>query len=314
LEKENKYIILLLPMGVRKMIFTPAEVSVLLCSAKFGVDWNTVKEVILSDLIVRGHIRPEKKLLGTMLVPTEKARRAHEIQVLRQYELKLLEEFGKKGVAIAQYMEGSKGFKSFKYMDKLVEWSQREGLIRLEKGRLAHKHLPTERGEELSREWRRRLESLQDEISKAYSSGEEEGKRIMGRYLPWVRIMQHITADEEKPKWLKMTGMAKYSNILKIMSALLIGDAGMMMTVDYLISSATSEKTIKYLKPEESTKILDDGKFNEDEEIEAYYPTVYSRKVIKLQETTQEEAKFCISCGQKIKIDVKFCPECGEQQ
>lgn len=144
------------------MIFTPAEVSVLLCSARFGVNWNTVKEVILSDLIVRNHIRPEKKILGTMLVQTEKARRAYEIQVLRQYELKLLSEFGKKGIAIAQYMEGSKGFKSFKYMDELVEWSQREGLIRLEKGRLAHKHLLTERGEELSREWRRRLESLQD--------------------------------------------------------------------------------------------------------------------------------------------------------
>ena len=92
-------------MGVRKMIFTPAEVSVLLCSARLGVDWNAVKEVILSDLIVRGHIRPEKKLLGTMLVPTEKARLAHESQVLRQYELKLLEEFGKKGNADLKELE-----------------------------------------------------------------------------------------------------------------------------------------------------------------------------------------------------------------
>ena len=292
------------------MVFTPPEVSVLLCSSRFGVDWEVAKEVIISDLITRGYVKVGKVIGYTKFVPTDKAGRAYKMRVLRRYELKLLEELGKKGIYASDYMEGMKGFKSLKYMDELIEWSQREGLVRLEKGRWVGKYLLTGKGEGLAGDWRKRLERLQDMISEAHSSSEEQGRRVMGRYLPWVRIMRHVVPKERRPSWMKRGPKEKLFKVLQLASAF-VPRADLGFGVSETIAAISAEKAVKYLKPEDAGELIESGGFNEDEELKIYYPNAYSPPAERSKMVA--EGRFCINCGQRIPADARFCPKCGSR-
>lgn len=314
------------------LLFTPPEVSLLLCGLRrgaateglFASGWqptcSVTEEVVISDLLTRGYVITGKKILiYSKFILTEKAKLACKVQTLRPYELKLFEEFGEKGIWVEHFLEGRRGFKSLKYMDHLINWGQREKIGKFKKSLLSRSFLLTEKGEELAEDWRRRLEQLKNKISKTYSLDEDQGRRIMSRYLPWIRIMEEIY-PKEKPRWMRrgwrgsaISGLA----LLSMLVTLIIDqDMGRFVASDILDArrSIALERSVKYLQPEDIMNIMSRGEFDEDEELKAYYPEMYPPTSLKPSQTFIEDKRFCISCGEKISLHAKFCPKCGAEQ
>jgi len=285
---------------------------VLLCSSRFGVAWEVAKEVIVADLMVRHYVETRKVLMQTMFVLTEKAKQALARRVLRPYELKLMEELGEKGVLASQYMEGRKGLRSFRFMNELIGWSQEQGFVRVEKGHLVGKYLLTDTGEQLAADWRSVMPELKEEISRACSGEEEQGRIALSRYVPWVRIMRHITPDQEKPPWMKEHEKQQLLHALSVISAILL-PFEIYRGVEPVISQIAANDALKYLKPETALRAIQSGQFDENSELQAYYPKAYSSKIALTQETAPAK-KFCFNCGKTIEAGSFFCTDCGAKQ
>lgn len=256
------------------MVLTPAETSVLL---KGYVNNDVVRAATIADLIIRGYIKMGKKWMQQAFFPTEKAKKALKSQLLRPYELKLLSELGKYKTA-SMFMQDQKGsFSSFSYFKDLDAWAVQEGLIRHEKGILG-KVKRTEKGEDLARKPTKASERLREAITEAHARSEEEGKRMTQIYLPWIQLMRIVTPKEQRPPWLKIRKKALKEallGVLGILALLVSPDFRGALFADWT-GTIAADTAAKYLKPDLIIKTMESGQFDENEELEIYYPKAYS--------------------------------------
>jgi hypothetical protein len=111
---------------------------------------------------------------------------------------------------------------------------------------------------------------------------------------------------------MKEHSKQKRLHALAFISALLL-PYDVYRGVEAVISQAAATDAVKYLKPETAMGVIQSGQFDENSELQAYYPKAYSLGISMAQETPSAK-KFCFNCGKTIEADVSFCTDCGAKQ